>query len=250
MISLIGKNALITGSTSGIGKASAVLLAELGANVIVSGRNKMAGLEVTEKIRENSGSAEFIAADVTKQNEVESLFSSAHEKFGEIDIVFLNSGIFSLNPISEQSIENLESQVNVNIFGVYYGLKAALPYLAKNASIIVNSSVVADKGFPGGTAYSLTKGAVNALIQAAAAELAPQGIRVNAVAPGPIATEGTAALAGGDIAQFESNMGNLTLMKRIGQPEEIANAVAFLGSSSASYITGQIIRVDGGLTIQ
>ena len=244
------KVAIVTGATSGIGKATALLLAKLGAKVVVSGRREIEGQAVVAQIEADGGEATFIKADVTQEAENQSLIAQTLAKYGKIDVAFLNSGIFSFAPLADQSADNLAQQIDVNIKGVYYGLKhLSTAFGEEGGSIVLNSSTVADIGIPTASAYSLTKGAINTLTRAAAVELAGAKIRVNAVAPGPIWTEGTEAMTGSQ-ANFEGAFVAGIPLARIGQPNEIAEAVAFLASDAASFITGTSLNVDGGFLAQ
>lgn len=249
MFELTNKTAIVTGATSGIGKATAHALAAQGATVVVSGRRETEGQAVVAEINQKGGKAVFIQADVTNQSDVQNLFAQTKSQFGKIDIAFLNSGIYNFSPLAEQTAENLTHQIDVNIKGVYFGLQEIAKHFGEGSSVIVNSSIVADIGMPGASAYSLTKGAVNTLIRTAAVELAPQNIRVNAVAPGPIWTEGLENMTG-NRDNADAAMANLTVMNRLGQPEEIAAGVVFLASDAASFITGQILPIDGGVAIR
>lgn len=247
MNTLNDKVAIVTGSTSGIGKETAKAFAAQGAKVIVSGRREEEGLKVVEEIRASGGEAIFVRADVTIESEVENLVAKAVESYGKVDIAFLNSGIYRISPITDQGQSELDSQLQTNVNGVYYGIKHVAKAMAnKGGSIVTNSSAVGQVSFPGMTAYSLTKGAVDNLTRVAAIELAPQKIRVNAVAPGPIWTEGAEAMAGSR-DNFEQAMLAAVPLGRIGESVDVANAVVFLASDDASFITGQILAVDGGI---
>lgn len=247
MSNLQNKVAIITGATSGIGKASAFALAQAGATVVVSGRREDAGQLVVKEIESQGGKATFIRADVSKKQDVSNLFEQTKKQYGQIDIAFLNSGVFNFAPLEDETEEGLNWHIDTNVKGVYYGLQEVSKHLSEGGSAIVNSSVVADIGFPGATAYSLTKGAVNTLVRGAAVELAAKKIRVNAVAPGPIRTEGAEKAFGGD--GFDEAMGGHNVQQRVGLPSEIASVVTFLAGDTSSFITGQIINADGGLAI-
>lgn len=249
MLNLENKVAIVTGSTAGIGKATAHLLAQQGATVVVTGRREAEGQAVVSEITAKGGKATFIKTDVTSAADNANLFETAKSQFGKIDIVFLNSGVYNFAPIAEQAEEDLAKQIDVNIKGVYFGLQQVAKHVAEGGSVVINSSTVADFGMPGASAYSLTKGAVNTLVRTAAVELAPQKIRVNAIAPGPIWTEGMGNMTG-TRENAEAAMAGMTVMGRVGEPNEIAAGVVFLASDEASYVTGQIWNIDGGIVIK
>ncbi|MEI7576204.1 MAG: glucose 1-dehydrogenase [Armatimonadota bacterium] len=249
MLNLNNKVAIVTGSTAGIGKATAHLLAQQGATVVVTGRREAEGQAVVDEITTKGGKATFIKTDVTSAADNASLFEQTKSQFGKIDIVFLNSGVYNFAPLAEQTEEDLAKQIDVNIKGVYFGLQQVAKHVAEGGSVVINSSTVADFGMPGASAYSLTKGAVNTLVRTAAVELAPQKIRVNAVAPGPIWTEGMGNMTG-TRENAEAAMAGITVMGRVGEPNEIAAGVVFLASDEASYVTGQIWNIDGGIVIK
>lgn len=244
------KIAIVTGATSGIGKATAVLLAARGAKVVVAGRRESEGNAVVAQIQNAGGTATFVKTDVTVEAEVENLVKTTVATYGPVDVAFLNSGVFNFAPITETTDFDLSRQIDINIKGVYYGIKHLVNAFNENGgAIVINSSVVADIGFPGASAYSLTKGAINTLTRTAAVELAGKKIRVNSVAPGPIWTEGAEAMAGAR-ENFEAMMTPGVPLSRVGEPIEIAEAVAFLASDASAFTTGQVLNVDGGLGIK
>jgi NAD(P)-dependent dehydrogenase (short-subunit alcohol dehydrogenase family) len=247
MFELTDKVSIVTGGTSGLGKATALALASQGAKVVVSGRREAEGEAVVAKIKSSGGEALFLKADVSREDDVRQLFETTKTHYGKVDIAFLNSGVFAFSPLKDQTSEELARQLDINVKGVYYGIKYAAQHLGQGGSIIVNSSGVAVKGLANATAYSSTKGAVNAIVRSASVELAGAGIRVNAVAPGPIWTEGAEVLMGSR-ENFEGAMATMVPLGRVGEAHEIAWPVVFLASSAASFITGHILAIDGGLT--
>ena len=249
MLNLNNKVAIVTGSTAGIGKATAHLLAQQGATVVITGRREAEGQAVVTDIIAKGGKATFIKTDVTSAKDNANLFEQTKSQFGKIDIVFLNSGVYNFAPLAEQTEQDLTNQIDVNIKGVYFGLQQVAKHVAEGGSVIINSSTVADFGMPGASAYSLTKGAVNTLVRTAAVELAPQKIRVNAVSPGPIWTEGMDNMTGSR-ENAETAMAGMPVLGRIGEPNEIASGVVFLASDEASFVTGQIWNIDGGIVIK
>jgi NAD(P)-dependent dehydrogenase (short-subunit alcohol dehydrogenase family) len=246
---LTGKVALITGASSGIGEAAAVALADAGAAVVLGARRTDKLQAIAQRINDNGGRAVFLKTDVTKQEDVQALADLAVSKFGGLDIAFNNAGIegAGLNPIITDSEENFDQIFNINVKGVWNALRAVIPAINANGggSIINNSSVVGRKGFGAFSAYSASKFAVEGLSRSVAAELAESNIRVNTVAPGPIATDMVDRIADGDPSGFAE----LVPMKRLGTPDEIAQTVVFLASDASSYITGQSIGVDGGMLV-
>jgi len=243
---LEGKVAVVTGGNSGIGLATAKRLQEEGARVAISGRSKKT---LDEAVKAIGNGAVAIQADVAKLGDVDKLYSEVSQKLGKIDVLFVNAGVAKFAPIADTPESVYDEQFNINIKGAYFTIQKALPLLNDGASIILNTSVVDSKGNPGTSAYSATKAALRSLARTAAAELVERGIRVNAVAPGPIVTpilekNGTPKEA---IDEFATRVVERVPMKRFGQPEEVASTVAFLASQDASYITGVEINVDGGL---
>jgi NAD(P)-dependent dehydrogenase (short-subunit alcohol dehydrogenase family) len=243
---LEGKVAVVTGGNSGIGLATAKRFQEEGAKVAISGRSRKT---LDEAVKAIGNGVLAVQADVAKLSEVDKLYVQVAEKFGKFDVLFVNAGVGKFAPLAATSEALYDEQFDINIKGAYFTIQKALPFLNDGASIILNTSVAGSEGLPGTSAYSATKAALRSLARTAAAELVGRGIRVNAVAPGPIVTpilERT-GLSKEAVDDFSREMVARVPMKRFGQPEEVAATVAFLASQDASYITGVEINVDGGL---
>jgi len=243
---LQGKVAVVTGGNSGIGLATAKRLQEEGARVAISGRNK-ATLDQAVKTIGNGVVA--VQGDVARLTDLDKLYEEVSRKLGKIDVLFVNAGVAKFAPLAETSESVFDEQFDTNFKGAYFTIQKALPFLNDGASIILNTSVVDSKGTAGASAYAATKAALRSLARTAAAELVGRGIRVNTVAPGPIETPifGRTGLPQEAIDEFAKGVIERVPMKRFGQPEEVAGAVAFLASQDASYITGVEINVDGGM---
>jgi NAD(P)-dependent dehydrogenase (short-subunit alcohol dehydrogenase family) len=239
---LEGKEALVTGGTSGIGREVAKQLAALGAEVLVSGRDVARGAETVAEIEAAGGRAGFVAADLANFEAIGRLA----EAVGEVDILVNNAGIFDFAPTPEESRENYEAMFDVNVRAPYFLTAVLAPRMAgRGGGSIVNvSTMVAELGMPGSSAYAATKAALASLTRTWAGEFAGFGVRVNAVTVGPTKTGGTAAMSEDEL----SFVTGLTKLGRTAQPSEIADAIVFLASPRASYVTGANVAVDGGAT--
>ncbi len=246
MSKLQGKIALITGGTSGIGLASAKLFQDEGAQVIITGRS--AGT-IAEAQRALGPKATVIQSDTSQLEDISKLIDQVRSKFGKIDILFANAGIGKFVPFEQSTVEHFDEHFNTNVRGLYFTVQSALPLIPDGGSILLNASVVSKKGFAGTSVYSGTKAAVRSFGRTLASELAPRGIRVNTISPGPIATPifGKMGMPADAANQLEAQLAQSVALKRLGKPEEIAKAALFLVSDDASYMIGAEVFVDGGL---
>jgi NAD(P)-dependent dehydrogenase (short-subunit alcohol dehydrogenase family) len=238
---------LITGALAGIGRATAVAFAQEGARVVVSGRREEEGRKLETELRKLGVEAEFIRADVRHEEDVRNLVDQTVKRFGRLDVAVNNAGTEGkTGPITEQSPESYAGTFDTNVLGVLLSMKHELRVMSaqKGGSIINISSTFGRIGAAGAALYVASKHAVEGLTKSAALEGAPFGVRVNAVAPGPVETEMLSRFAGSDErkAAFASGVP----LKRLGRPEEIAEAILFVASDKASFVSGASIPVNGG----
>jgi NAD(P)-dependent dehydrogenase (short-subunit alcohol dehydrogenase family) len=240
---------LITGALTGIGRATALAFAHEGADVVVSGRRDDAGEALVSELRGLGAEAEFIRADVRHEGDVQDLVDKTVSRFGRLDVAVNNAGTEGRpGPVTEQSADSYAATFDTNVLGVLLSMKHELRVMqAQGFGSIVNlSSTMGQRGAPGASLYTASKHAVEGLTKSAALEGAAFGVRVNAVAPGPIETAMLDRFTGS--ADRKAGMVAGIPLQRAGQPQEIADAIVFIASARASFITGQIINVNGGKT--
>ena len=240
---------LITGALAGIGRATALAFARQGARLVVSGRRDDAGEALAAELRELGAEAAFIRADVRHEAEVEALVAGTLARFGRLDIAVNNAGTEGASgPLTDLAVDAYTAVFDTNVLGTALSLKHELRAMrAQGSGAIVNlSSTMGHRGAANASLYVASKHAVEGLTKTAALEGAPLGIRVNAVAPGPVETEMLARLTGGGERKAALVAG--VPMKRAGTPEEIAQAIVWLASDQAGFLTGQVIDVNGGKT--
>ena len=242
------KVAVITGGATGIGKSTAVFLARKGIKVVISGRREAVGQKAIEEIRAQGGDAAFIAADVDNETQVSQIIGFAVKKYGRLDLAVNNAGISNeTKTIGDSDPAKFQAMLQTNVMGVYLCMKYEIQQMLKNGggSIVNLASIAGLNGIPYAGPYAATKHAVVGLTKSGALDYATQNIRINAVAPGAIKTD----IIAGSIAQGQYNEGTISAMHpmaRMGNAEEIAHGIAWLLSDEASFVTGQILNIDGG----
>ena len=244
---LAGKVAVVTGASKGIGAAIAKALGAEGAVVVVNYASSKKGADkVVAEIASDGGKAIAVQGDMSKKADIERLFAETKKAFGRLDILVNNAGIYEFAPIENITAEHFHKHFDLNVLGLILASQAAARLFDSTGGAIINiSSVVSMTGFPSATVYSGTKGAVDAITRSLAKELGPRGIRVNAINPGMVETEGThsAGIAESDMRkQTEAQ----TPLGRIGQPQDIAPAVVFLASPDSGWVSGQTLNINGG----
>ncbi|MHA3700872.1 SDR family NAD(P)-dependent oxidoreductase [Jatrophihabitans sp. YIM 134969] len=237
---LHGQTALVTGATAGIGRATALELAGLGADVVVHGRDVARGTDVVDEITALGSAGRFVAADLTDADDVARLAAAA----GTVDILVNSAGVYAFTATPDTDVASFDRQFAINTRAPFLLVAAIAPRMAErgHGSIITISSTAATSPAPIGAAYGGSKAALELLTRSWATEFAPHGVRVNAVSPGPVRTAGTVAMLGEHVEM----LGRGNLRGRVGEPEEIAQIVGFLASPASSYVNGSILVADGG----
>ena len=243
------KVAIVTGASSGIGKATAVRFAEEGATVVAVGRNETGFAELREEVRDLEGTVRVHLADLTEQSQIDRLVSETVQHCGQIDVLVNAAGIIRSGTLAETPVDELDKLMNINVRSVYYLMQKVIPSLEKTRGNIVNiSSIAGSRAFPGVMAYCISKAAVDQLTRCAALELAKKGIRVNAVNPGVVVTNlhKRGGMSEEAYEAFLENAKRTHPLGRAGEAREVADLVAFLASEKAGWITGVTYEIDGG----
>jgi len=246
MSNLKGKVAVVTGASKGIGAGIAKALGAAGASVVVNYASDKAGAEkAVADIKAKGGKAVAVQGDVSKLADVKHLVDETRKAFGKLDVLVNNAGVYKFVPLEDITEDEFHREFNINVLGTILATKEAVKHFGPNGGSVINISSIASAGEPTAAIYSGTKGAVDAITRGLAAELGPRKIRVNAIAPGGIETEGThsAGIMGSD---FEKAMVAGTPLGRIGQPDDIARVAVFLASDDSAWLTGERLTASGG----
>ncbi len=248
MSNLNNKVAVITGGNSGIGLATAKEFVAQGAKVIITGRKKEA---VDNAVAEIGNGTQGFVADQSDLQQIDDLVAQIKEQHGKVDVLFINAGVVSFAPVAETTEETFDYMANINYKGAFFTLQKFLPLLQKGSSVINLSSINAYTGMPNTAIYASTKAALNSITRTAAYELAPKGIRVNSVNPGPIDTPifDKTGLPQEALAEIGGAIAQRIPVKRYGEATEIAKLVSFLASDDAAFITGAEYNIDGGTNL-
>ena len=247
MSDLKGKVAVVTGASKGIGAEIARSLAAAGAAVVVNYASSKDGADrVVADIKAKGGKAVAVKGDVAKSADVKHIFDEAKKAYGRIDVLVNNAGVYKFAPLDENTEEEFHRQFNINVLGTLLATQEAAKHFGADGGSVINlSSVASDKGLPGSSIYAATKGAVDSVTRVLATELGPRKIRVNAIRPGGVETEGVHAIGiiGSD---FEKQMVAETPLGRLGQPDDIARVAVFLASDQSKWMTGERLTASGG----
>ncbi|WP_296950361.1 SDR family NAD(P)-dependent oxidoreductase [uncultured Massilia sp.] len=244
---LDSKIAVVTGGSSGIGLAIAERFIQEGATVYITGRRKT---ELDAAARRLGDGARAVQSDVSDLGSLARLFATVQEREGRLDVLVANAGVIAASPIRDASEAHFDGMFDVNVKGTYFTLQKALPLMCDGGAIVLVSSCLATKGYPGHSVYNATKAAVRSLVRTAAAELVADGIRVNTLSPGPVDTPIIEAQVGSPEAAdaFRRQAAAHVPLGRIGRPQELAAAALFLASDDSSFATGMDLVIDGGMT--
>jgi 3-oxoacyl-[acyl-carrier protein] reductase len=242
---LSGKVALVTGASKGIGAEVAKQLAAEGASVVVNYASSKAGADkVVADITGKGGKAMAVQADVSKEADIMKLFAETKKAFGRLDVLVNNAGIYEFAPLEEITAENFNKQFGLNVLGLILTTQEAVKHFGNGGSVVNISSVVGKLAIPGATVYSATKAAVDSITRTLSAELGPRKIRVNAVCPGMVETEGNYTAKEG--SEFRKGFEEKTPLGRIGQVDDIAPAVVYFASDDSKWVTGETLYISGG----
>ncbi|WP_337192093.1 SDR family oxidoreductase [Streptomyces sp. HUCO-GS316] len=241
---LKGRHTLVTGGARGIGRATVLALAEQGAAVTACYVNESEQVEsLREELAQRGAHGTLVRCDIADHEQAARLSAEAHERYGAIDALVNNAGVISHLPLTDLAPDEWHRILDTNLSGMYHVIRGALPYVAETASVINISSAVAHHGMPGAAHYVASKAGVMGLTRALAKELGPRGIRVNCIASGLVETDQMKAVTAEGRAAYEQRIS----LRRLGRPAEIADAVLFLASDAARYVTGATLDVDGGI---
>jgi NAD(P)-dependent dehydrogenase (short-subunit alcohol dehydrogenase family) len=247
---LEGRAAIVTGATSGMGRATALLFAREGAAVVASGRDPQRGAALVDEIREGGGRVEFVPGDVSLPETNERLVEVCSSAFGGVDAAVSCAGMLGLGSAADVPIDTWRQTLATNLDAAFYLLRCVLPQMQDRGggAIVLVSSIAAFKGFPNHAAYCASKGAVVSLVRQVAIDCGPR-VRINALCPGPVDTPliWDSAVAFPDPAKAVAAVGERTLMKRLGTPEDVARAALYLASDDSAWVTGTALTVDGGI---
>ena len=246
---LAGKVALVTGASKGIGASIAEHLASEGASVVVNYASSKSGADaVVQRITEKGGRAIAVKADVSKPQDIVNLLAETRSAFGKLDVLVNNAGVYEFAPLESINTDHVRRQFDLNVFGVLFTTQEAVKLMGSEGGSIINiSSIASTLAGPNTSVYSATKAAVDAVTKSLAKELGARHIRVNAINPGMVLTDGVKA-AGLEEGEFRKQIEARTPLGRVGQPDDIASAAVFLASQDSSWITGETLVIAGGLT--
>mgnify|MGYP001812279663 CR=1 FL=1 len=248
MKKLEDKVAVITGGTTGIGQAAARLFHEQGARVFITGRNEKTLAEAQKNLPADVTAVRSVAS---RLEDIDALASEIKEKAGRVDVLYVNAGIAKFMQFEAITPDIFDEMFNINVRGAYFTIQKLLPLMGEGSSIVLTTSIAADLGMATSSAYGATKAALSSLARTLSNELAPRGIRVNEVSPGPIETPiyDKLGMPADQVDGFKGVMSDLVPVKRFGSAEEVAKAALFLASSDSSYLLGSKIRIDGGFAL-